>query len=271
MTSKQKIIKMCLFTLCITLSVISFIMIWYKDTDLWETLCLCLSLIFLALSIVALKYPKINYKKIREMINVKIKENPISLERVNEIYRYYGLENKELNILKLYFNKDYTQRCIFYQNSNGVRVKFEYIEYFSDESKFYGLRFADWFCDYKNDAVGFYADCEIAYRESKASLKNFHEDDMNFKLKHQISVRIIWNDWKVDSKELPFGERIILDMKYKNNEYVNIEIDLCDWISDFYCKADIFIDADYEFNKNNKCKFNLYKNGKKVGVAFYDK
>lgn len=268
MTNKQKIIKMCLFSLCLTLCVISFAMIWYKDTDLWETCCLLLFIVFLGLSVVSLKYPKINYVKIKKIIDNKIKENPLSFDKINEMYRYYGLESSELNILRLYFNKDYTKRCIFFQQSNGVNVRFEEFGYNSDEVKTYHLSFADWYydCDIKS---GFYSDCEIAYKELKDNLKDFHEEKINFNAKHIISVNIVWKNWRVDSKELPFGERILLNAKNKNTEYKNVEVDINHWYSEFYCRADMLIDAGYEFNKNKKCKLNLYKNGEKVGVAYF--
>lgn len=273
MTNKQKIIKMCLFSLCLTLSAISFVMIWFKDTDLWEAMCLFLFLTFLVLSLVSLKYPKIDHCMIGNSIEKKFKDNPLPLDKVNKMYRYYGLESKELNILRLYFNEDYTKRCVFYQQSNGVKVKFEEIYYHSDESKYNLWKFASWYCysDIGIDASGFYADCEIAYRESKDALKDFHEVKLDFQIKYQKTCKVIWKNWKVDSKELPYGERVLLDMCGNNRKYENVEVDIYDWFSEFYCRADIFIDASYEFDINKKCKFCLYKDGKKVGTILFNK
>lgn len=271
MTNKQKIMKMCLFSLCLTLGAICFIMIWYKDTDLWEFTWFFLGLIFWALCVPALKYPKIDYKKINKLIDESIRANPIPLDKVNEMFRFYGLENIELKILKVFFNKDYTKRCVFCQQSNGVSVRFEDLRYYSDDTKHYTLRFAGWDYSYNDKAMGLYADSDIAYREAREALKDFKEEKIAVDLKHVYSAKIIWKKWKIGSKEIPFGERLSFDIKRKNTEFKNVKIENNTWFSEFYCRVSAYVDAKYEPVNLKNSKFGLYKNGEKVGTIIFEK
>lgn len=270
MTNKQKIMKMCLFSLCLTLSAICFIMIWYKDTNLWEFTWFFLGLIFLILCVPALKYPKIDYNKIHKQIDEAIKANPIPLDKVNEMYRYDGLENVELKILRLFFNEDYTKRCVFYQQSNGVCVRFEDINYFNDERKRYRLQFAGWEQEC-NETVDFFADSDIAYRETKNALKGFHEEKLDIDKMHICYSKIIWKNWNINSKELPFGEKITLNMKGNNLEFKDVEVSISYWYSKFYCSAYVYINSKYKFDCDKKRKFGLYKNGEMVGTILFNK
>lgn len=270
MTNKQKIMKLCLFSLCLTLCAVCFIMIWYKDTNLWEFTWFFLGLVFLILCVPALKYPKIDYNKICKQIDETIKANPIPLDKVNEMYRYYGLENVKLKILRLFFNEDYTKRCVFYQQSNGVCVKFEDINYYNDETKRYRLQFAGWEQE-SNGTVDFFADSDIAYRETKNSLEGFYEQKLVFNKKHICYSKIIWKKWEISSKELPFGEMVLLDMKGNGLEFKDVNISVNYWYSEFYCSAYVYINSYYEFDYDKKRKFSLYKDGKKVGVILFNK
>lgn len=271
MTKYQKKLKEIKIVMLGCLSLMCIIPIGFNlDSDLW---CCCwfgASFLIAIIMIFNLKNKNVNQKRLNKGLKNAISSNALPLDKVNELYRYIGLENSNLNILRLYFNKDYTQRCVFVKQSNGVVVRFEKLWYKSDDEKVWQCSFANWDMEFSYDASSFYMDSDVAYMENQEKLIDFVEDKTKIVKKQRVDVDIYWKDWRIDSKELPFGENVILDANIKGKLVKNVDVKNNYWYDINISQAYLYFDENQEFDTDKNCKFKLLKNGKVVGIVrFY--
>lgn len=274
MTKRQKMFKNLRRVLYIILSIVFWALMFANlDSDLWCVSCLLISLAFLLIFIASYmpKFDKNNNDKIGKYLGKAINDNPLPLSEIKQKYKYFGLENKNLKILKLFYNKDETKRCVIKQESNAVVVSFERLEYNSDIEKKWICSFGGWYVyDLSGEGKSLYADVDIALKENKNNLKDFHEEELKFKKKQFINVDIYWKNYDINSKELPFGERVTFDLDIKKHIIKDIDVKINSWYDLKCCAAELVIDADIEFNYEKNCKMVLLKNNEIVGIArFY--
>lgn len=274
MSRKQKLLKNIRRVLYVVLSVVLWALMFVNlESDLWCVGCLLLSFASLIVFIASFmpKYSFPDRKKIDELLEKSICDNPISLDEIKKKYKYFGLDNENLKIIKLFYNRDETKRCIIKQESNAVHIYFETLSFLTDSQKTWRYNFASWSGDYDENynSSSVYADAEIAIRENKKMLKDFHEEDINFKRYKVLQVEIEWENYNINSKELPFGERVVFDLKTKNELIKDAQIKITNWFNLKSCAAYLYIDSNVNFDANKKCKFSVLNNDESVGVIWY--
>lgn len=272
MSRKQRFLKNLRRVLYIILSIMLWSFMFIRlDSDLWCASCLILSFVFLLIFIISFKFNYANHKLIEDCVENAINRNPLPLDEIKKKYKYFGLDNANLKIIKLFYNEDGTKRCVIKQESNAVHIYFETLSFLSDSQKTWRCNFASWSGDYDENynSSSIYADAEIAIRENKAMLKGFHEEDLNFKKFKVLQVEIEWKKYSINSKELPFGERITFDLKNKNELIKGAQIKITNWFNLKSCGAYLYIDSDLDFDVNKKCKMLITNNGEKLGEIYY--
>lgn len=276
MSRRQKLFKNLRRIFYIVLSIISWSLLFVNvDSDLWCISCLLVSFAFLIVFVVSFsaKFNKISNDKVNKFLEKAINDNPLPLNEIKRKYKYFGLEDKKLKVLKLFYNKDETVRCVIKQESNAVAVTFERLEYNSDMEKKWVCSFGGWYAyDYSDNGRSLFSDVDEAIKENKNYLKGFCEDETNFKKKNFVSVDIEWKTYNINSKELPFGERVIFDLKLNNQIIKDIEIKINSWFNLKCCAGELILDAEIQFDYEKNCKMILMKNNEIVGIArFYKK
>lgn len=272
MSRKQRFLKNLRRVLYIILSVTLWALMFINlESDLWCASCSILSFVFLLIFIISFKFNYANHKLIEDCVEKAINRNPLPLDEIKKKYKYFGLDNANLKIIKLFYNEDGTKRCVIKQESNAVHIYFETLSFLSDSQKTWRCNFASWSGDYDENynSSSIYADAEIAIRENKKMLNGFHEEDINFKKYKVLQVEIEWKKYRINSKELPFGERITFDLKIKNELIKGAQIKITNWFNLKSCEAYLYIDSDLNFDINKKCKMLITNNGEKLGEICY--
>lgn len=236
------------------------------DYDFWACFFLILSLIFLTLIILSFKnFVKPNFKLL-SAIKKSIVNNSLKFDEIKEIYHFNGIENSDGRILKVFFDKSNTKRFIVYQESNCVKVCFEYLEYFDDDTKFWTYNFAQWTQEGTNSSI--YADIETALNNNKELLKDFHEEKIKSS-KQTFKVEINWKDITINSDIIPFGSYNCFDIQIKNKTIKNSIIHNTRWCSLSSSQANLYIDKQEALPINKKFKFTVIHNEKIIGVGRY--
>lgn len=233
------------------------------DSDLLCCLCLVFSIGFLCLFIFSFL---IKYKNNFAIIEEYAYKYPLPLDKIIKEYQYYGLDSLNAKLLKLYFNKDNTKRCIIVQESNAVKIYFEKIVFFDDEEKLWSYRFASWQNEYLNES-SYYASAELAIADNEYLLKDFYEDKYVQKNKDKFFVQIYWQKIDFRSELIPFGINQEFEIQIKKQKFKSI-IYITNWIDKKLCSAMLLLDKDIIKNAK-KFNFKIYYNNIKIGCGCY--
>ena len=68
---------------------------------------------------------------------------------------------------------------------------------------------------------------------------------------------------------MPFGERVVFDLKTKNELIKDAQIKITNWFNLKSCAAYLYIDSNANFDANKKCKLSVLNNDENVGVIWY--
>ena len=174
MTHKQTVHKIIKSIFYILLSTLFYVGIFvFVDNDFLACSCLILCFTFLGFFIAVLIKKNKPDENLRNAVKESIHKSAMPLTEINKAYKYHRLDIDENDILKLYFNKDFTKRCVIYQESNAVKIAFEKLDYHDDSYKQWSFDFANWEGDPASVESGLYADVEIAIKENSASFSTF--------------------------------------------------------------------------------------------------
>lgn len=268
MTRKQIILRRIRRVLYLLFSVVFYVCLFvFIDSDALAGSSFGLSLIFLTLFILSLiKKSKPNFK-LQAEIKKSIFDNPLSLDDVKKLYRYKGLDSVDKHILQMFFHKDGTRRFLVYQESNSVRVCFEKLEYFDDDTKYWTFDFAQW--EPESYSSGIYADAKLALSDNKTELKDFVEDKTVIEKRQTFEVEIVWQELTIESKLIPFGSYNKFDIQIKNSKISDVVIHNTCWLDLSNSKATLYIKETDASMLDKKFKFAVLHEGKIIGKGLY--
>lgn len=272
MTQYQRKLKNVRRVIYISLAFILWMMMFLNlESDLWAGSCLLLSFACTIIFIVSFKVKKIDYKLINTAQEKAIQDNALSLDEIKKLYKYNELDTYKSKILKVYFNKDYTKRCLITQESNAVCVKFENLYFYNDESKLWSMKLANWQQIYEDTRISLYDNTDTAISNNKAELEDFVEDK-NFvqQKKQRLPIEISFTTININSNLLPFGIPANFEIKLKNGKKLDATISIFSWYDLKNCSAYIYINEENSLNENRNLKFNIIKNEQIVGIGRYN-
>ena len=240
MTRKQIIQRRIRRVFYVLFALVFYVCIFvFMDSDLLAASSFALSIMFSVLFVISL----IKKNKPNEMLKAEIKksifENPLNLEDVKNLYRYKGLDSTEKHILKMFFNKDGSKRFLIFQESNSVRVCFEKLEYFDDDTKYWTFDFAQWVKEDYNS--GIYADVKLALKDNKNKLEDFVEDKTILEKRQVFNVEIEWQNMTIHSKLIPFGSYNKFDIQVKELKIDDVVLHNKRWIDMSNSNAKLYI------------------------------
>lgn len=265
MSHRELVLKWVKGSICLLLMVVCYVLMFvFIDSDLLACLFLILSFAFLLIFTISILRKGKRNSNIAELIKKSIHKNPLSLKKIQELYKYKGLDNIDEKILKVFFNEDNTKRFIVYQDSNLVRVKFEELNYYEDETKHWTLAFASWEpCNLASHS-SIYADEEVAIENNKEILEGFKEEKLNIAKTQKYNVEIVWKGITIESDLIPFGSYNEFDIQIKDKK-ITAKIHNNHWFSEINSRAILYIEEKDAMPKTSKFKFTIYNKDTIIG------
>lgn len=268
MTRKKRLFQRIRRVFYLTLSLTFYVLLFcFVDNDFLAASSLVLAIAFLVVFAASFMIKQKPNLKLKEALRKSIFDNPISLKEVNKIYRYKNLDTMQPQIIKLYFHKTEPKRCMIFKESNSVRIAFEKLEYFDDQTKSWTFEYAQWDGDYTTG--GIYADEKLAINDNKKILADYVEDKTKIERRKAFNAEIEWQNLDINSKLIPFGSYNNFEIQFKGSPVVKAIIHNTNWLDMSTSIAKVFISENLSLNTDKPSKFKIIYDGKTIGKGFH--